>query len=304
MRRPARPREARRPATKGTHPDRVLAWSRTRDLCYGLLGILAMEAGMTAVLRRNAPTVRERVSEAEWRTRVDLAAAYRLADMYGMATTLIYNHISARVPGAEEHILLNPFGLRYDEVTASNLVKIDLDGNVLDDSPHEINRAGYVIHSAIHAARKDVVSVMHTHTEPGMAVSALEDGLLYVNQDSIMFYGNVGYHPFEGIADDMAECKRLAADLGDNLALILQNHGLLTVGRTVGESFVLMFFLEKVCKAQLQLMSAAQGRIRQPSKASLEYAAGQFDLKNKTCGGREWPALVRQLDAVDPSYKD
>jgi len=259
---------------------------------------------MTVALKRKEPAVRDRVSEAEWRTRVDLAAAYRLTHMYGMATTLIYNHISARVPGEDQHILLNPFGLRYDEVTASNLVKIDLAGNVLDGSGSEINRAGYVIHSAIHGARHDVAAVMHTHTEPGMAVSALEDGLLYVNQDSIMFYGNTGYHPFEGIADDMAECERLVADLGGNFALILQNHGLLTVGRTVGETFVLMFFLEKVCKAQLQLMAAAHGRIRQPSKQAIEYASGQFNLRGKTCGGREWPALVRQLDAVDQSYKE
>jgi ribulose-5-phosphate 4-epimerase/fuculose-1-phosphate aldolase len=259
---------------------------------------------MSTVLKRKAPALRERVSEAEWRTRVDLAAAYRLTHKYGMATTLIYNHISARVPGEEHHILLNPFGLRYDEVTASNLVKIDLDGNVLDGSSYEINRAGYVIHSAIHRARADVAAVMHTHTEPGMAVSALEDGLLFVNQDSIMFYGNVGYHPFEGIADDMGECERLVSDLGDNLALVLQNHGLLTVGRTVGEAFVLMFFLEKVCKAQLQLMAAAHGRIRQPSRQALEYASRQFDLRNKPCGGREWPALVRELDAADQSYKE
>lgn len=245
--------------------------------------------------------LRDRVNDAEWQTRVELAAAYRLADMYGLATTLIYNHISARVPGGET-FLLNPFGLRYDEVTASSLVKVDLDGNVLDDSPHEINEAGFVIHSAIHAARPDVTCVIHTHTEPGMAVSALEDGLMFVNQDSLMFYGNVGYHEFEGIACDLDERRRLVADLGQNVALILRNHGLLTVGRTVGEAFTLMFFLEKVCKAQLQMM-AAGGRVHRLTEEVCRRTAAQFDLAGHVCGRREWAALVRQLDAVDTAYR-
>ena len=251
------------------------------------------------------PSVRDRVGAAEWNTRQELAAAYRLTDMHGWATTLIYNHISARVPApdGEKHFLLNPFGLRYDEVTASNLVKIDLEGNILDDCSHEINEAGYVIHGAIHAARPDVACVMHTHTEAGMAVSCLEEGLMFVNQDALMFHDNVGYHEFEGIACDIDERKRLVANLGDNFALILRNHGLLTVGRSIGEAFTLMFFLEKVCRAQLKLM-AAGGRIHPLTEAVRRYTAGQFNLAAARAGDREWPALVRQLDARDTSYRD
>ena len=249
--------------------------------------------------------VRDRVSDAEWNARVELAAAYRLAVMHGWATTLIYNHISARVPSGpgEEHFLLNPFGLRYDEVTASNLVKIDIEGNILDDAPYEINEAGYVIHSAIHAARPDVNCVIHTHTEAGMAISCLEEGLMFVNQDALQFYDNVGYHDFAGIACDLEERKHLVADLGSNFALILRNHGLLTVGRTVGEAYTLMYFLEKVCAAQLSLM-AAGGRIHRLTEEVCKYTAGQFNLSVTRAGDREWPALVRQIDAIDPSYRD
>ncbi len=248
--------------------------------------------------------LRERVGNEEWNTRVELAAAYRLADMYGWATTLIYNHISARLPPEDgaERFLLNPFGLRYDEVTASNLVKVDIDGAILDDSPYEINQAGYVIHSAIHATRPDVNCVIHTHTEAGMAVSCLEDGLMFVNQDSLIFHDNVGYHDFEGIAFNLDERARMVANLGGNFALILRNHGLLTVGRTVGEAFTLMFFLEKVCNAQLKLM-AAGGRVRTLTEEVCRYTARQFDLAASPMGRREWPALVRRLDAVDTSWR-
>lgn len=258
----------------------------------------------TVVQQISDRPLRERVGGEEWNTRVELAAAYRLADMYGWATTLIYNHISARLPAenGEERFLLNPFGLRYDEVTASNLVKIDLEGNVHDGSAHEINEAGYVIHSAIHAARPEVNCVIHTHTEVGMAVSCLEEGLMFVNQDALMFYGNVGYHEFEGIACDLEERQRLVADLGGNFALVLRNHGLLTVGRTIGEAFTLMFFLEKVCNAQIKLMSAG-GRVRPLTEEVRRRTAGQFDLAAEPMGRREWPALVRQLDAADGSYR-
>ena len=257
----------------------------------------------TVVKKLEIPSLRERVSREEWDARVELAAAYRLADLHGWTTTLIYNHISARVPGEAHHFLLNPFGLRYDEVTASNLVKLDLDGNILDDTPYGINEAGYVIHSAIHAAREDVRCVIHTHTEAGMAVSALEEGILFVNQDALMFYDNIGFHDFEGIAFDVDECKRLAASIGPHYTLMLRNHGLLTAGRSVGEAYVLMYFLEKVCAAQLKMM-ASGGKIIHPSKKVCEHTAKQFDLRNKPMGGLEWPALIRQLDAVDQSYRD
>lgn len=257
----------------------------------------------TNVTPIETPSLKDRIDEREWDTRVELAAAYRLVHRHGWATTLIYNHISARVPGAENHILLNPFGLRYDEVTASNLVKIDLDGNILDDTRHEINTAGYVIHSAIHGARDDVRCVMHTHTEDGMALSSLDQGLMFTNQETFMFWDNIGYHPFEGIADNVAERERMVANLGDAYALVLRNHGLLTAGRTVAEAFVFMFFLEKAASSQLKMM-ASGGAIVTPSREVCEHTAAQFDVRNKVQGGREWPALLRLLDDTDPGYRD
>ena len=256
----------------------------------------------SVVQKLDVPSLRERVSEVEWNTRVELAAAYRLTHHYGWATTLIYNHISARVPGEDDHILLNPLGLRYDEVTASNLVKIDLDGNILDDTPYAINNAGYVIHSAVHAARADVQCAFHTHTEAGLAISSLEEGLMFTNQDSLMFYGFTGYHPFEGVAEDLDERPRLVRDLAENFVLILQNHGLLTVGRSIGEAFVLMYFLEKVCSAQLTMM-ASGGTIIQPPKKVLEYTARQYDMAGKGMGEKEWPSQLRLLDSIDTAYR-
>ncbi len=257
----------------------------------------------TVVSRLTDRPLRERVSADEWQTRVDLAAAYRLAHLYGWTTSLIYNHISARIPGPDHHFLLNPYGLRWDEVTASNLIKIDLDGNVLDDTPHEVNRAGYTIHSAIHIAREDATCVIHTHTEAGMAVSALEDGLMFTNQDSMTFYNRVAYHDFEGVAFDLDERERLIRDLGDKKVLILRNHGLLTTGASVAEAWVTMFYLDKVCSAQLALMAAtASGdRIRQPSKEICELTARQ--LESESCGEREWPALLRQLEQQGIDYQ-
>lgn len=259
----------------------------------------------TAVRSLSKSSVRDNVSEEEWQVRVDLAAAYRLSHLYGWTTTLIYNHISARVPGPEHHFLLNPFGLRWDEVTASNLVKIDLEGNILDDTPYRINNAGYTIHSAIHAAREDAMCVIHTHTEAGMVVSALEDGLIYTNQDAMMFYGHTAYHDFEGIALDLGERERLVADLGDRFAMILRNHGLLTTGGSVGEAWVRMYFLEKVCAAQVKLLSAAAAsgqKIRYPSREVCEHTARQYDKSEM--GPREWGALLRQLDDTSPGYRD
>ena len=256
----------------------------------------------TALRDIAGPSLRESVSEEEWRTRVDLAAAYRLSHMYGWTTTLIYNHISARIPGPERHFLLNPFPLRWDEVTASNLVKIDLDGNILDDTPYAINDAGYVIHSAIHGAREDAHCVLHTHTEAGMAVSSLEDGLIYTNLDAMAFYGRVAYHEFEGISLDVSERERLVDDIGDKKVMILRNHGLLTTGGSVAEAWVLMYFLEKVCSAQLKLQAAAAGggRIHYPTKEVCEHTARQSTQSE--CGRNEWPALLRQLDEAGIRY--
>lgn len=258
----------------------------------------------TAVRDLDFPSLRDRVSDEEWQVRVDTAAAYRLAHLYGWATTLIYNHISTRVPGPDHHFLLNPFGLAWNEVTASNLVKIDLEGNILDDTPYEVNKAGYTIHSAIHGAREDAICVIHTHTEAGMAVSSLEDGLMYTNQDAMMFYGHTAYHQFEGIALDLDERARLVKDLGDNRVMILRNHGLLTTGRSVAEAWVQMFFLEKCCSSQLRMLAAAAASgqmVLEPSHQVKQHTAAQYDKAG--CGDKEWPSLIRELDAITTDYK-
>jgi ribulose-5-phosphate 4-epimerase/fuculose-1-phosphate aldolase len=235
-------------------------------------------------------------SPEEWQARVDLAAAYRLADHFGY-TYLVYNHITARVPGTE-HFLINEFGLRYDEITVSNLITLDLDGNVVD-GPENVNLPGFVIHSAIHGARQDVNCVMHTHTIAGMAISAQEDGLLPLSQDSMVFFNRVAYHEYEGLSVDVDERERLVTDLGNHHAMILRNHGLLTVGKTVAQAFVRMHNLERACQVQLQAMSTGQP-LHVPSAEVCERAAKQVT----STGAREWAALLRMLDAKDPSYKD
>jgi len=199
-------------------------------------------------------TIRDQVSEAEWKTRIDLAAAYRLVAFYGW-DDLIFTHISARVPGADHHFLLNPYGMMFDEVTASSLVKIDLDGNKVMDSPHFINPAGFTIHSAVHAAREDALCVMHLHTEGGIAVSAQKDGLLPISQQAMFPSASLAYHDYEGLALNEAEKPRLVSDLGDKKNMILRNHGLLTIGSTVAEAFLSMYRLERACRIQILAQS-------------------------------------------------
>jgi ribulose-5-phosphate 4-epimerase/fuculose-1-phosphate aldolase len=247
-------------------------------------------------------SLRDQVSPEEWAARVDLACAYRLVAHHGW-TWMIYNHISARVPGHEGEFLLNPFGLHYTEVTASNLVKIDLDGKILDGSPHPINDAGFTIHSAIHGARADVAAVLHTHTEAGGAVSALEAGLLPFSQDALIFYNRIAYHDFEGIALDLDERSRLVRDLGPHHAMILRNHGLLTCGRSIAEAFLFMFQLERVCRSQLALM-ATGAQIRLPPPEVCEKTALQYPCnRGEPAGAHEWPHWVRMMDRLDPSYR-
>ena len=238
-------------------------------------------------------------SDAEWRARVDLAAAYRLTDHFGM-TSLIYNHITARVPGTDDQFLINEYGLGYDEVAASNLVKLDMDGNILEEGEHRINYTGYVIHSAVHAARHDVTCVMHTHTPYGMAVSALAEGLLPLQQEGYQFHERVAYHDFEGVALDVDERERLVTDLGDKNAMILRNHGLLTVGRTVGEAWTRMWNLELACKVQALAQSTGQD-IRQAPISAIEKTAALFDGDSAAL---EWAWLLRTIDRKDPSYKE
>jgi ribulose-5-phosphate 4-epimerase/fuculose-1-phosphate aldolase len=240
------------------------------------------------------------MSEAEWDVRCDLAACYRLAHRAGW-DDLIYTHISARVPGPEHHFLVNPFGLGFDEITASSLVKVDLEGAIIGDTPHGINAAGFVIHSAIHEARTDVGCVMHLHTEAGMAISMVAGGLQPVSQHAMRFYNRLAYHDFEGLALDSDEKGRLVADLGRHDAMILRNHGLLTCGATVAAAYVRMFYLEKSAVAQLQAMATGD-RITVPPQEVCEKSARQWDGDSVPVGTREWPALLRSLDREGTDY--
>lgn len=249
--------------------------------------------------------VRDRVSEAEWQMRVNLAACYRLVARYGM-TDLIYNHITARVPDSANHILINPYGFLYTEITASSLYKIDLDGNVVlkPDTHYGINHAGYVIHSAVHGARHDAECVIHTHSRAGMAVSAMKCGLLPLTQTAMRFHGRVSYHAYEGPAIDLSERERLVRDLGQNDVLILRNHGLLTCGRSVAEAFNILYWLEMSCKSQVDAM-AARTELYIPGDDVAEKTAHLFTPGvRRTYGEMEWEAMLRQLDREDPSYKD
>ncbi len=248
------------------------------------------------------PSMRDKVSETEWAARVELAAAYRLTAHFGW-THLINNHISLRVPGNEDQFLINPYGYLYEQITASSLLKIDVDGNVLQDTDFDVNQAGFVIHSAVHMARKDLHCVIHTHTAGGQAISALDCGLLPLNQGAMRYYKRVGYHDFEGIARDIDERDRLVADLGEHKVLILRNHGLLTAGVNVAEAFHLMYHLEKSCQTQMQVL-ASNMPYSLPSEEACEKAAKQFWRPNRIMGERDWPALMNFADKLDPSYRE
>jgi ribulose-5-phosphate 4-epimerase/fuculose-1-phosphate aldolase len=241
------------------------------------------------------------MTEAEWKARVDLAAAYRLVARNGW-DDLIYTHISVRVPGEPEHFLINPFRMAFDEVTASNLIKIDEDGVIIGDSPHGVNAAGFVIHSAVHKERPEINAVMHTHSPGGMAISMLPQGLLPVSQHALMFYKRVGYHKYEGVALSLEERERLIADLGPHRAMIMHNHGLLTAGETMAEAYVMMFNLEKAASAQLAAMAASRELVMPPDEVC-ELTARQQNEHTNPVGADEWPALLRMLDREQPSYK-
>lgn len=244
----------------------------------------------------NVPT-----SAEERKIRAELAACYRLAQKNGW-DELIYNHITARIPGPEHHFLINPFGLAFDEVTASNLIKVDLDGRVIGASKYPINAAGFTIHSAIHAARPEVGCVIHLHTEAGMALSMLEDGLLPLTQTAMFFQSQIAFHAYEGIALNLAERERLVRDLGDKSVLILRNHGTLVACPTIGQAFVTMFLLEKAARAQLRAM-ACSSKLVQSTPEAIEITA-RFGKSG--AGGAEyaWQAMVRRLDREDASYKN
>jgi ribulose-5-phosphate 4-epimerase/fuculose-1-phosphate aldolase len=246
------------------------------------------------------------VSAAEWETRVNLAAAYRLTAHYGWSD-LVFTHISARVPGEDGAFLINPYGLFFDEITASSLVKIDAQGKPLQESPFPVNPAGFVIHSAVHAARHDAAFVMHTHTANGVAVAAQKNGLLPISQQSIFVLASLAYHSYEGVALLDDEKPRLVADLGSNNYLMLRNHGLLTLGATMADAFLAMYLFESSCNIQIraQAVGAVLGEDLIPIDSRIiAGAAAQSQQVTKGLGGAlVWPGLLRKLDRMDNSYR-
>jgi len=248
-------------------------------------------------------TVKERIPPAEWQARVDLAAMYRLTALYGW-DDLVFTHISLRVPGPEHHFLINPYGFLFEEITASSIVKVDLAGNVVMETPHFINPAGFTIHSAIHEAREDAQCVFHTHVAHGVAVSAQKQGLLPISQQSMFPLAAIGYHNYEGVALNAEEKVRLVADLGNNQALILRNHGLLTVGRTAAEAFLYMYVLESACRVQIMAQSGGADLVF-IAEPILKGVRSQLEQVTKGLGADlVWPALLRKLDRIDPAYKE
>jgi ribulose-5-phosphate 4-epimerase/fuculose-1-phosphate aldolase len=252
-------------------------------------------------------SVKDRVSDAEWQVRVDLAACYRLVARLGMSD-LIYNHITAKVPGQDGHFLINPFGMLYSEMTASCFYTLDQDGKVVDkpDTPFPVNQAGFVIHSAVHMARPDLHCVMHTHTRSGMAVSTMKEGLLPLTQTAMRFYGAIGYHDYEVPTADITERERLARDLGTHNALILRNHGLVACGASVAEAFDLMYWLEMACKVQVDALATGR-ELTLPSHELATRMAQRYaprGAKMPEYPAPEGAALKRQLLQEAPGYKD
>ena len=247
--------------------------------------------------------VREQVSPDEWAKRVNLAACYRLLDLYGMSE-MSANHVSTRVPGEEDAFLINPHGMLYEQMHASCFIKIDLAGNVLfNPTEYDINKAGYVVHSCIHAARHEVDCVIHTHTIAGMAVSAMECGLLSIAQTSMRF-ARIAYHDYEGVALNLEEQERLVRDLGEHEGMILRNHGLLTVGASIPEAFNSMFRLERACQVQVAALSCNVKLKLPPEEVVNESWRLYQPGVRRRFGLLEWPALLKKLDKLDPSYRD
>ena len=251
------------------------------------------------------PSLKHVVSEDEWKLRVNLAACYRLVAMYGWSD-LIFTHISAKLPesvsGKDHHFLINPYGLMFDEITASSLLKIDLQGKQINESSFYVNHAGFVIHSTIHEARHDAVCVLHTHSRAGVAVSAQKEGLLPISQQSSLLLSSLAYHDYEGLAVHDDERDRLKADLGNNKYMILRNHGLLTVGCSVPDAFLAMYFLETSC--QIQISAQAGGTLSPVPQKVLEgvTAAVRVQQSKGSAADLAWPALLRRLDRLSPGY--
>ena len=253
----------------------------------------------------NAPTpsLRSHVSAEEWQLRTDLAACYRLVALHGW-DDLVFTHVSVRIPGPEHHFLINPYGLMFDEITASSLVKVDMDCTTVMPTPYAVNPAGFTIHSAIHAAREDAGCVLHTHTVAGVGVSAQRDGLLPLSQHATIALSSLGYHDYEGIALLDDEKPRLVRDLGSNTCLILRNHGLLTVGPNVAEAFVAMFMLERACRMQLAAQAGGTPLQHVDTRILLGVRANLRKVTHGLGGALAWPALLRKLDRELPGYAD
>jgi ribulose-5-phosphate 4-epimerase/fuculose-1-phosphate aldolase len=258
---------------------------------------------MNAPEKLAIPSLKDRVSAEEWQVRQDLAACYRLVADFGWSD-LVFTHITARVPGTEDQFLINPYGMMFDEISASSLVKIDTQGNKLDDSPFPVNPAGFTIHSAIHAVRHDAQCVLHTHSLNGVAVSAQKNGVLPLSQQSIFVLSSLGYHGYEGVALNEEEKPRLVADLGDKTYLMLRNHGLLTVGKTIADAFLNMYIFEAACTIQIRAQSGG-GELLSIPQAIIDGAQRQSKVATKSQGGMlAWPGLLRRLDRQDPSWRD
>ena len=258
---------------------------------------------MNASTPSETHAVRNAVSEEEWQLRVDLAACYRLVAMHGWSD-LVFTHITARVPGPEHHFLINPYGLMFEEITASNLLKIDDQCNKIIDSPHPVNPAGFVIHSAVHAAREDAKCVLHTHTRAGIAVSAQKHGVLPISQQSTFVLGSLAYHGYEGVAIRDDEKARLQANLGSANFLVLRNHGLLTVGKTVADAFLSMYTFENTCQIQIAAQSGG-GELTQVDPRIVEGVGHAMKVQTGGLGGAfVWPSLIRKLDRIDPGYRN
>jgi ribulose-5-phosphate 4-epimerase/fuculose-1-phosphate aldolase len=268
--------------------------NRVDSMNRGIAGVKALESV-------EIPSLQGKVSDEEWAIRVDLACAYRMVAHYGW-DDLIFTHLSARIAGPEHHFLLNPYNLMFEEVTASSLVKVDVQGNPVDPTPFITNPAGFTIHSAIHMAREDAHAVMHLHTPAGQAVSAHSEGLLPLTQTAMLIRGEVAFHEYEGVAVDLGERERLVADLGEKNAMILRNHGTLAVGKNVGECFIRLYYLERACQAQIMALSAGDA-VNRPPQGSPEITAQQGEIGLPLAANLlAWPALKRKAYRLDPSF--
>lgn len=253
----------------------------------------------------NVTSVRDQVSSEEWKLRIDLAAAFRLVAHHGW-DDLIFTHLSVRIPGPEHHFLINPYNLMFDEISASDLVKVDVEGKAVMPTPHMVNPAGFTIHSAIHMAREDAHAVIHLHTPHGQAVSAMSDGLLPATQTAMIVHHDIAFHEYEGIANDLEERERLVADLGTKNLLLLRNHGTLAVGSSIAVAFLRIYFMERACEAQVHLMAAGRDRLHAVPAGVADRVRQQSTgpMADMAAERLAWPALMRKLDRVNPGYTE